>query len=165
VLAFKTYTGEEACKKRLQVILELPVPMHGLQEQFPVVLASFDTYRYRTADPSTSWWIDIARFREDKWYATVNFDLGPSVSMEAFISSIPVASILNDFPAPNKVIAHLHTFNQSLLEQFDLDFGDEIVVTFLPRCPLPTTNNDLNQEREAKKLDKPSQQEVIETVL
>jgi len=72
------------------------------------------------------------------WYATVNFDLGPSITMEKFVASLPISSILNDYPAPSKVIAYLYTYNRPLLEKFDLDFGGELVFQLLTRCPLPS---------------------------
>jgi hypothetical protein len=73
------------------------------------------------------------------WYSTVNFDLEPSVPLKQFISSLPVVSFLNDYLGPSKVITYLHKFNQNLLQKFDLDFGGEIVITFLSHCPLPLT--------------------------
>jgi len=133
VLGFKPHKGEDACKKRLQELFGTVV--EDIQKSFPVVRACYGTFRYRTS-PESSWWIDVARFRSDMWYLTVNFDLGPSVSWKEYRKNVPISEFLSDYPAPSKVVAYLHTFQPKVLQLFDLDFGGNIVAT-LPNCPLP----------------------------
>lgn len=132
VLQFETFSGEATCKAKLAEKIGA-----GNVSRL-TILAYFDTFRYRPVN-GEPWWIDMSRFREDKWYATVNFDLGPSTSVESFPI---ISSMLSDYSVPSKVIAYLHLNRPGVLSSFPrLDVGDSYYlssIALLKECPLST---------------------------